>query len=59
MLQAKIDCPHCGKSVIVRERIADPRAYDKVAKATDEFFKAMDRAFDGLSKSMSKIKFTK
>lgn len=47
MKQAQIKCPHCGSEFIVRQvEIADPEHVEKVWKAADEAFKAIDAAMD-------------
>ena len=48
MRQAKIECPHCGGSITVRqvqEGDIPPQQAARIWKAADEAFKAMDRAF--------------
>jgi hypothetical protein len=48
MRLARINCPHCGKSVVVRDAGSaelDPAAVDKIFEATDSMFKAVEENF--------------
>jgi DNA-directed RNA polymerase subunit RPC12/RpoP len=47
MKQAKISCPHCGKSITVRQKVytrLSEENSEKIFKAADEMFKAMNTA---------------
>ena len=48
MMQAKIECPHCGGSITIRARNGDdikPEEAAAVWKAADDMFKAIDAGF--------------
>jgi hypothetical protein len=55
MKQAKIQCPHCGKSITVREINKRVDAFYTIAseetwKYFDKAFESFNRIFDRLSK---------
>ena len=56
-MQAKIKCPHCGGSIIVRQSkgMISPEKQAKIKAAADEAFKAADKAFKVMDEAMSKV----
>lgn len=44
--QAKIKCPHCGESIIVRTDSGEaPPILDDIWEAADELWKSVDQGF--------------
>lgn len=55
MKQAKIECPNCGNSIIVRQSNDKHTMTEEEIGRLDAAWDEVDKLFDGMSTSMAKL----